>query len=251
MIFLRSRGSLESGFLHKISRSCNMSDSSRIIVVSSEALDKRSLRLDAPAYASEGKIALQTIKKHPTKPLSWFCEEIFNLPRFKRIYTPNPSLGWPYLSASETLLPILPKRRFLAKSQVPTNPEKYFVKDGWILLTCSGTIGKLRLATPIFDGFFVTHDIIRIVPKRESGYLYAFLASEYGQVLLEKGRYGGPIKHLEPHHIENLPVPLLPDDIRKKIDREVRRAWSVRDEASNLEEEATDTIESLIFKKTR
>ena len=63
-------------------------------------------------------------------------------------------------------------------------------------------------------GWFLSDDLVRIVPSSgliRPEYLYAYLASWIGQALLKRDQYGSNIKHLEPHHVAAVPVPLLAD----------------------------------------
>ncbi|MEY3498591.1 MAG: hypothetical protein RL308_260, partial [Bacteroidota bacterium] len=53
--------------------------------------------------------------------------------------------------------------------------------------------------------------------KMLSGYLYAYLSSKYGYNLLTQSSYGGVIQHIEPHHLFELPVPLIEESKQKEI----------------------------------
>ena len=208
------------------------------------------MRLDAahyrPAKPETRRLLEQSGYDLPT--LKSLCKEIFNLPRFRRVYATNPGDGWPYMTPGQLVMfRCYGKERFVSKVRAPKNSQKHFVKDGWILVTCSGTVGRAILATKPFEQFFFTHDLIRIVPKPgvRAGYLAAYLSSRLGQTLLQD-QYGGTIDHIEPSHIEPLPVPLLPEDIQTAIDKMVRRAFELRDEANEALEKAENLIETAI-----
>jgi hypothetical protein len=136
------------------------------------------------------------------------------------------------------------RERFLSKKLTENAPD-YFVKENWLLITASGTIGIPILATKEKESYFVSHDLIRFVPRGDTpvGYLYAWLASRLAKPLMTRQEYGGIIKHLEPHQIESLPVPLLPDEEIREIDTTIRRAWALREEANRLEEKALAALE--------
>lgn len=128
--------------------------------------------------------------------------------------------------------------RWIARDKAPDQAHRHFVKTGWILVTCSGAVGRCTLATKRIEHFFLTHDLLRIVPVLPSGYLYAFLSSWMGQALMSKEQYGGTITHLEPNHLKGIPVPLLPKDEQLIIHEEVMKAYSLRDEANDLLDQA-------------
>jgi type I restriction enzyme S subunit len=205
--------------------------------VSSRWLRETTFRLDAGFYADEALAARRLIEEsgYEFKPLEQLTSEIFNLSRFKRIYTSDPKQGWPYLSASDVLL---------FRPQAPRCARRHFVKEGWILVSCSGSVGRCVLATRRLEPYFLTHDLIRIVPSILNGYLYAFLSSWLGQALLQKDQYGSTVQHLEPHHVEAVPIPLLPEEQQRWIHERVIEAYKLRDEANDLLDKAEELLYS-------
>jgi len=209
------------------------------------------LRLDASYYALDAFQAQRAIEESrwTVKPLEALVSKMFNLPRFKRIYTSEPGQGYPYLSANDVLMFRPKPDRYLAKENLPEAGERHFVEPGWILMTCSGTVGRLVITGARLQGVFLTHDLIRIIPQNPEtvGYLYAFLASSIGQPLISKDRYGSAIEHLEPHHLALLPVPLLTEAEQKAIHEKVMEAYRLRGEANALLDEA----ERLLYQELR
>jgi hypothetical protein len=79
--------------------------------------------MDATYYNDE-KIASRRIVEDSgfeLKPLgdAKVTREIFNLPRFKRIYTTDPMLGYPYLSANEAFMFRPNSERWIARDKAP------------------------------------------------------------------------------------------------------------------------------------
>jgi type I restriction enzyme S subunit len=171
-------------------------------------------------------------------------DEVFILGRFRRVYTNDQNKGWPYLSASDATVFRPVSDRYIARDHAPKPSERFFVKEGWILVSCSGTVGRTVLATKRMEQYFLTHDIARVVPGSSVpiGYLYAYLSSWVGQALITKDQYGSVIKHLEPHHIRAVPVPLLPKKKQEEIHDEIIRAYALRDEANDLLDEADEML---------
>lgn len=211
-------------------------------IVGSRWLHQGEFRLDASFYADEAFIARRIIAEsnYEVKSLGHLASEIFNLSRFKRIYTSDPQQGWPYLSASDVLLFRPQAERWIARSQASRQAHRHFVREGWILASCSGSVGRCVLATKRLEPYFLTHDLIRIVPQIRNGYLYAFLSSWLGQALLQKDQYGSTVQHLEPHHVESVPVPLLPEAEQQWIHDQVMEAYKLRDEANDLLDKAEE-----------
>lgn len=199
-------------------------------------------RLDGGYYTAEANAAFRVVNDcgFEVQALEKVTADIFVLDRFRRIYTRDKALGWPYLSASEALDFRSRSERYVAKDHAPKLAALHFAKPGWLLVTASGSVGRMVLVTERLAKYFLTHDLLRIVPNDFPyvGYLYAYLSSRIGQVLISKDQYGAAIKHLEPHHLASVPVPLPPEDIQAEIHIEIMRAYALRDEANELLDEA-------------
>jgi type I restriction enzyme S subunit len=203
-------------------------------------------RLDGGYYTSEVNDTLRTLNDcgFEVEPLDKFTADIFVLDRFRRVYAHDKSSGWPYLSASEALDFRPNSDRYIAKDHAPKSAAYHFAKPGWLLVTASGSVGRMVLVTQRLSKYFLTHDLLRIVPKDfpYAGYLYAYLSSRIGQVLMVKDQYGSAIKHLEPHHLAGVPVPLLPEEIQAEIHAKIMQAYALRDEANDLLDESNSIL---------
>ncbi len=118
-----------------------------------------------------------------------------------------------------------------------------------ILVTCSGTVGRVLLAPKYFDDFTGNQHILRLVPSNEinKGYVYCFLASDYGRVLIQKFTYGSVVDEIDDSHLASVPFPLLKNKrIQDEVGNMVIEANDKRNEAWNLEHEAIAEIEKLI-----
>lgn len=220
----------------------------RYFLVHAHWLTEGDLRLDASYHADEAVRARRILEESgfQLKELQErdVTQEIYNLPRFKRIYTTNPDLGYPFLSASETFMFRLPTNRWLARDKVPSPAERYFVKAGWILVSCSGSLGRCVLVTKRMEPYFLTHDLIRVIPVLPAGFIYAFLSTWIGQALMLREEYGGTISHLEPSHLSRIPVPLIPEQKQNFIHHLIQEAYNLRDEANALLDQADELLHS-------
>ncbi len=208
------------------------------------------LRLDADYYSEAAIVSRSTLASLSkiTVPLDSLAS-VYTLPRFKRVYTRDPAKGFPYLAAERIFAFRPTSDGNLAKSYAP-KVTGHFAKEGWLLMSSSGTVGDLIYVTKMMEKYFLTHDLARIVPKDDvenpvrPGYLWAYMASPTFQSIIKP--YGAVVPHIEAEHLTGLPVPRLEPSDEEKIDEMVRRAWNLRDEANKLLDDAVETIETLV-----
>lgn len=196
-------------------------------------------RLDGGYYTAEANAAFRAVNDcgFEVQALEKLTEPLWYPGRFKRIYAKNPTDGTPFLTASEMLQFRPASTEFLANNTSAVDICR--VQNGWILVTRSGTVGRCVIVGKRLAKFAITDDAIRVQAQNTPvGYLYAYLSSWIGQVLISKDQYGSAIKHLEPHHLASVPVPLPPEEIQAEIHAEIMRAYALRDEANELLDEA-------------
>jgi type I restriction enzyme S subunit len=218
-------------------------------IVPSHWLSDGEQRLDGGYYAQDVIASNRFIHDcgYEIKPLKDIVSDIFILGRFKRIYASNSKNGWPYLSPSDSFDFRPESEKFIAPDHAPQEAKKHFAKEGWILISASGSVGRVLYTTKRLEKFFLSHDLIRVMPKSEFpiGYVYAFLSTWIGQALIVKDQYGSAIKHLEPHHVAEIPVPILSLESQLTIHNQIKDAYELREKANSLLDEATE----LLFSK--
>lgn len=84
------------------------------------------------------------------------------------------------------------------------------VKYGDLLITRSGTIGRVAYVTKRLENAIVSDDMIRVRVEDEKlrFYIYAFLQSEAGYHQMLRNEYGSVQQHLEARHIYDILIPL-------------------------------------------
>ena len=88
------------------------------------------------------------------------------------------------------------------------------VQEGDILISRSGTIGKVTYATKdLAENYIVSDDLVRIRVKDANlrAYLLAYFTSSTALSLMLLDEYGSVQQHLQPRHIQEMLIP-VPDD---------------------------------------
>lgn len=196
------------------------------------------LRLGADYHLSDGPKTKRILEKSPFNKISLnkAAKDIFLGSRFKRVFVEDSEKGYPYLTGSDMVKADLDSGKYLSKKYTEQQ-ETLMIDKGWILVSCSGTLGNTVFTNDDFVGRIGTHDLIRIIPNEveiQPGFLYAYLSSKYGYSLLTQASYGGVVKHIEPHHIADLPIPLFPPDQQQRIHDLVVQAAELREEGNRL-----------------
>jgi type I restriction enzyme S subunit len=110
-----------------------------------------------------------------------------------------------------------------------------------VAVTCSGTIGKVNIIPKHWENWTMSQHVMRIVAKKYdiAGFLYIWLNSEYGRLLIERNTYGAVVDEIDASHLSSVPVPILKDrEIMKKIGNLALEANKLRYEAYCFEQEA-------------
>lgn len=221
-------------------------DELRWCTVNLQEVFSRGGRLEASVFDIDGRHAREVLKrcKWPKMQLcgSNSFATGFYPSRFKRITVEKSDYAFILPSQIQE---IDPKPKTYLSPLCKTNFESLKAKEGQILLTRSGTIGKYTLVTRTLDGKTLSDDIIRITSKEASdtGYLYAFLRTKIGQALMRTNEYGAVVSHIEPEHLENIAVPNPPPILKKRIHNLVIKSYDLRDESNDLVAEA----EALLY----
>lgn len=130
-----------------------------------------------------------------------------------------------------------------------SNLDRWLVEEGWVLVTCSGTIGRTGLVTPRMEGWAVSQHILRIMPEdgvSHPGFLVTYLDTPYGQHQLKGKIYGGVVDELTEDDTADVRIPDIPYSVQEEIGERAVRAYELRDEAVALEDEAVAALEALL-----
>lgn len=214
-------------------------------------LFKKDNRLEASVFDIEAKQALATIYNCKFPPINLIgdkspVQNAYYGGRVKRRYVPphhHNAIG--FIGSSE-MLDCYPKPvKFMMNSD---NIKDFQVKQGQLLISRSGTIGNLTYVNKTLEKILVSEDAIRLDCKDFPGYVYSYLKSKIGQILIHSLIYGAVITHIEPEHSATLPIPNPPSIIKKEISNLIIKSYELRDESNALLDQATTLlVKSLQF----
>ncbi len=205
------------------------------------------LRLESGYFNIDGKHAREVIKNSQwTKKPLWGNAGLttgYHRPRFKRTFLEKSD--YPIYQPSQ-INEILPKPNLFISKLTSTDIEGLRVKKGQILVTCSGTIGNVTLVSETLNNLIFSHDLIRLNAKESSdtGYIYAFLRTKTGNILINTNNYGAVVQHIEPEHLESILIPDPDTEIKKKINSLILESFELRDQSNNLVKEAEKILVS-------
>lgn len=207
-------------------------------------------RFDASNHVPLVESALHKLEKgrFPLVRLAEKCGTVFIPARFKRSYVVSDK-GVPYLLPSQipTMRPY--EMKGLSLNQAKQSPE-YLLKEGQVLLTTDGTIGRVHPVTKRMVGWFGSNNMARLWDeKTDMGFLYAFLATPFGKHQVCKEIYGGVIDHINEKHINSVLIPDVSPNYQADIGELVRAAFDKKDEANEFEDQAIIEMESVIMNK--
>ena len=167
-------------------------------------------------------------------------EEAFYLGRFKRIYVEKKN-GVPFILPSQ-MTEVYPRASKFISPTTNIDIENTRVKRGQVLLTRSGTIGVVSYVSKTLENQSLSDDVIRIKATEYSGYIYTYLKSKIGRLLVETNNYGAVIKHIEPEHLNAIPIPNPSTTLKQEIHNLIEESFNLRDESNEL----LDTAQVLL-----
>lgn len=221
-------------------------ESVEVFDLNTKYLNHDSLNFISSHYKQDVLIAKQTLDKLnekgvEIKAISDYQKSIAVPGRLKVIET-TKKVGNPYLSPKDTFLfPISSKKYVIGY------PEDLNVEEDQILITCSGSTGRIILVNKILKKHVISNDMIRLeVNKDRIGYVFAYLNTHIAQILIHSHEYGSTVKHINAEHISELPMPHFSDDFEKEVNDLILKAHNIRESAHLLLTDALNDLYKLI-----
>ncbi|MFG3106129.1 methylation-associated defense system restriction endonuclease subunit S MAD5 [Streptomyces tendae] len=202
--------------------------------------DRQGLKLVARPYLSESFAMQRMLERLPVestvlRELTVEDGGIFSGPLFSRVYVTTPEHSVPFVGSRDMLVAdfsALPRLR-KSDAELP-GMRRLKLQAGSTLISRSGfNAGRRAYVRPDMAGFWSSEDVIKVVPdqdKIQPGYLYAFLSSRFGEVLVRSGVYGSAVKHIAPDHVGGIRVPRFGDAVENEIHELIQGAADLRAE---------------------
>ena len=207
-----------------------------------EVLAGENLRLEANIFNDEARTAARDIEggKYPAVKFGELVS-VYLCGREGRVI--HMKTQHPFYSSSE-MLDIKPNTDSYLYSRKASDVEEFIVHEGQILISRSGTIGRVAYVSKTLDGRCINSHALRISchnPK-VAGYIYVYLKTRPCQKLLQSLAFGAVIQHITPEHLSDIPVPDAPAEIRRRIHDLIAQSYALRDESNTM----LDDAESLM-----
>jgi restriction endonuclease S subunit len=206
-------------------------------------------RFDASYHLSDSIEYEKMISSMEYMTLSDLCYEIAGAGRAKRNYTDNISKGVPFLSNSDLgrANPLQSCKYALKSRTVDLNS---YLKYGMIVTGRVGAIGQTQFIGKEYEQLHVlaSDNVIRIVPKCNNGYIFAFLSSKIGNSLFWKYSTGGVQPFVTTAMVGQIVIPILDSDIIETCNSLIDEYSKKREMSNILEYKAIRMVEQEIEK---
>lgn len=127
--------------------------------------------------------------------------------------------------------------------------NKVRLHAGDIVITRSGSIGRVAIINSRFENVIASDDLIRVcIPDEDLRlYVYNYLLTKQAQDQMLLNEYGSIQQHLEPVHISELLIP-IPDDFSKihSIVMNAKLSYEKKEEAYELSVKTKNILDNMI-----
>lgn len=207
---------------------------------------RQSMRMDGSYHNADINIYDNTLHNHSSHCLNFYCSNIYTTGRGRRVYT-RPERGVPFLSNSD-MMAQNPLMSCNYMSRKYGYDESSVLKGGMILTGRVGAIGQTAFVPNYWEKYKMmgSDNIIRIVVKDEfkNGFIYAYLASKYGNLSFWKHATGGVQPFITDKMVANLPIPDFPASFQQEVDDLIQESARLREEAADALTEAHRILKS-------
>jgi type I restriction-modification system DNA methylase subunit len=227
-------------------RARRLKDSEYTFSVDAQALDNKTLKLNPQFFLPSLNKTLQRIVSLDGNGFAVerlgdrIASQIWKGTRFKRedleVESPNAHTV-EYLTPSSVFMHGVGSKYLDLSRCIEKRKEeilRHKAKLGEILITRSGTLGRVTIVSKTLEGNILSDDLIRVLIEDPElrAFVFAFLRSPGGQDQMLRNEYGTVQQHLEPSHVADLQIP-LPDD-----ESELRRVMHTVTAAMKANEQA-------------
>ncbi len=210
-------------------------------------------RMDGLFHSNYHRSALEPLLRLPVArqtTISRVSNGIFHPARFKGIRVDDPLYGHRFFNTSALMRAEPDISYYLAKRTARV--DELMVDELTVLIPASGQVNGI-IGHPVLPygeviGGAVSQDAIRIFCENEavSGYLFAFLSSEYGRRQLKSRTFGSSIPHLSVSGVEEVVLPEFGAVDMRHFGHRAFAVRTARHDAVTKEREARSLLERWI-----
>ncbi len=213
-------------------------------------------RLDAPYHSRAAARAQEILDKSPapSAPLAEVVARCFKPPMFKRLWVDDPTFGRQFISGVDAYRYQAESIRYV--SHRTPHFEEFILEEGMVIFQAAGQIYGL-FGQPLFvsgwlSGLFAADDLYRLKPYTPSdgGFIFAFLKTAVGQILLKRQACGNSIPRVWDPHIRDMSVPWPEETVRVRIGTDIIEAHAKIERARVAEVSAVALVEHAIEQAT-
>lgn len=165
----------------------------------------------------------------------------------KRIYVDDAAQGVPLIGGKQLMQWRPMGVKYLSKT-LTRNLSKETLQDGWTVVSCGGTLGRALFVHRNISGWAASQHVMRLIPDTSKifpGFLYAFMASPYGQIQIQQRLYGSIIGEIRDFQFRTMAI-RVPADKGKSIHDTVVHAFDLRADARAAEDRAIALFEEAV-----
>ena len=229
-------------------------DKTALVLNYSVPLSNLSNRLDGSYHVPVVRVIEQHLEKTARKIVKVgdgrISQSVILPGRFKRVDV-EEGHGVVFLGGKQVFELNPSNKTYLATSQHSDRIKQLTLRENMTLITRSGTIGRVTIVPVHYQGWTANEHVIRVIPVADeiSGYLCAWLSSEYAYPLINRYTYGAVVDEINDKQVSEISIPLLHDEnTQMTINDKVLEANRKRTEAYQLEQEALTVLnEKVIF----
>lgn len=199
------------------------------------------MRMDGSYHNADINVYDDILQEHSSHCLDFYCSSIYTTGRGRRVYT-RPDHGVPFLSNSDmTTQDPLMSCNYMSRKYGYDEPS--LLKGGMILTGRVGAIGQTAFVPKYWEkhSMMGSDNIIRIVVNEQykNGFIYAYMASKYGNLSFWKHATGGVQPFITDKMVAELPIPDMSVAFQQEVDDLIQ-------ESARLREEATDALDKAV-----
>jgi len=202
------------------------------------------MRMDGSYHNADINVYDDILQEHSSHCLDFYCSSIYTTGRGRRVYT-RPDHGVPFLSNSDmTTQDPLMSCNYMSRKYGYDEPS--LLKGGMILTGRVGAIGQTAFVPKYWEkhSMMGSDNIIRIVVNEQykNGFIYAYLASKYGNLSFWKHTTGGVQPFITDKMVAELPIPDMSVAFQQEVDDLIQESARLREEAADMLEKSKNLL---------